>query len=215
MKAYSVTLPIAVLFAGSGLVLAYRAHQKPKVDYGLTLGRPQHPVTPQMLMETSAKSNLRVPEVDRKDVYGKSVLIGAASAAKPQFVLFIKQGCPCSVDAQPYFNKLSQKYKNSVDFYGVMDASPALVKKYSTEMQVPFPVLDDADLKVIHGFGAKASVYSALVARNGHIVKMWPGYSDTMLQEINAAVAMAAGVSVTPFTPAYAPTTQTSGCTFL
>lgn len=172
-------------------------------------GKVRHNVTAQMELESKAKVNRVAPTFERVDPFGKKVSVGAG--ARPQMVLFIKKGCPCSFDAQPLFNKLALKYKDKVDFVGVIDKG---ARDWSNQLSVVFPVVEEPSLGLMKAYDARSSVYSALVARNGHIVKMWPGYSANWLKEINGLLAKASATKPTPFDPEYAPQTKAAGCPF-
>lgn len=172
-------------------------------------GRVRHFVTDRMELESSAMANRVAPPFDRTDNYGTKVHVGKGE--RPQFVLFIKRGCPCSIDAQVLFSKLALKYKDKVDFVGVIDHDG---KAFATQFKATFPVVDEPSLKLMHAYDARASVYSALVARNGHIVKMWPGYSADWMKEMNGLLAKASATKETPFDPEYAPKEKASGCPF-
>lgn len=172
-------------------------------------GRVRHFVTAQMELETKAAANRVAPVFTRKDDYGTEVAVGRGP--RPQFVLFIKRGCPCSIDAQVLFNKLARKFSKDVEFVGVINKD---AKIYSTQFQVSFPVVEEPSLGLMRAFDARSSVYSALVARNGHIVKMWPGYSAAWLKEMNALLAKASATKETPFDPQYAPQEKATGCAF-
>ena len=172
-------------------------------------GRVRHFVTARMELETKAAANRLAPTFTRKDPYGTEVSVG--KGPRPQFVLFIKRGCPCSIDAQVLFSRLALKFKDSVEFVGVIDKD---AKEFATQFRASFPVVEEPSLGLMRSFDARASVYSALVARNGHIVKLWPGYSAAWLQEMNALLAKAAATKETPFDPQYAPKEKTSGCPF-
>jgi hypothetical protein len=53
-----------------------------------------------------------------------------------------------------------------------------------------------------------------LLSKDGKVVKMWPGYSVDILQEMNSLMAKEAGVPEKPFDTKYAPKQQASGCAF-
>ena len=172
-------------------------------------GRVHHDVTRRMELESKAAANRVAPPFARKDDYGADVRVG--KGPRPQFVLFIKRGCPCSIDAQPLFSRLALKYKKEVEFVGVIDKD---AKAFATQFKAAFPVVEDPSLDLMRAYDARASVYCALIARNGHIVKMWPGYSAAWLEDMNALLAKAAAVEETPFDPQYAPVEKASGCPF-
>lgn len=169
----------------------------------------RHFVTAQMEVETTAMANKVAPAFTRKDDFGKTATVGASD--HPQMVIFVKFGCPCSVDATPIFNKLAHKYEGKIDFVGVIDKK---AKDFSNQFRVSYPLIEEPSLKLMKAFDARASVYSALVARNGHIIKMWPGYSASWLQEMNGLMAKASATKETPFDPEYAPKEKASGCPF-
>lgn len=171
--------------------------------------RIRHDVTAQMELETKAMTNRLAPAFTRKDSYGTQVQVG--KGPKPQFVLFIKQGCPCSIESQLLFSKLSRKFRDTVQFVGVIDKDG---QAFATQYKASFPVIEEPSLGLMKAFDARASVYSALVARNGHIVKMWPGYSADWLKEMNTLLAKASATKETPFDPEYAPKDKASGCPF-
>lgn len=172
-------------------------------------GRVKHFVTARMELESKAAANKVAPAFTRKDPYGTEVSVG--KGPRPQFVLFIKRGCPCSIDAQVLFSRLALKFKDSVEFVGIIDKDG---KEFATQFKASFPVVEEPSLGLMKAFDARASVYCALVARNGHIVKMWPGYSGPWMKEMNALLSKAAAVKETPFDPQYAPEEKTSGCPF-
>jgi hypothetical protein len=53
-----------------------------------------------------------------------------------------------------------------------------------------------------------------LVGADGKIVKMWPGYSKSLLADMNATIAATLGEKARPFDAAYAPVKQATGCAF-
>lgn len=162
-----------------------------------------------MELESKAQASRLAPAFVRKDSYGAEVRVGEGDL--PQMVIFTKSGCPCSVDAQLLFSKLALKYKGKVEFVGVIDKG---AQAFSTQYKASYPIVEEPSLGLMRAFDARASVYSALVARNGHIVKMWPGYSADWLREMNSLLAKASATKETPFDPEYAPKEKASGCPF-
>lgn len=187
------------------------AQDREREQTGLDFNQPKHPITPDMERETGRLALKPAPDFTLTDPSGRSVRLGGYG--KPQFILFILDGCPCSVDAQPIMTKLSKRYDGKVDFVGVIDAGMDKAKDWKRLYSVPFPIVPDPDVKVIHAYEAKHSVYNCLVVE-GRIVKMWPGYSADILKQINGELAKAAGVEEMPFDPEYAPKAKTSGCLF-
>lgn len=187
------------------------AQDREREQTGLDFNQPKHPITPEMEKETGLQALKDAPRFVVADSDGVERTIGDGS--RPQFLLFILDGCPCSVDAQPIMTKLSKRFAGQIDFYGVIDAGVQKAKDWKRTYSVPFPIIPDPDVKIIHGYGAKHSVYNCVI-KDGKIVKMWPGYSVDLMKDINATLAKAAGVPERPFDPEYAPKAKTSGCLF-
>lgn len=172
-----------------------------------------HPVTPKMESETSAHSRKAAPVLSLTSYDGKPVSLGTASE-RPTFVYFVKEGCPCSFDAEPLFNDLYEHLGRKVEFVSVTDADAKGAKRWSTEMSVPYPVVSDPKAQAMKLYEAKSSVYGALLDQEGRIVKMWPGYSKGFLKEMNALMSKAAGIPEKRFDSKYAPIEKATGCAF-
>ncbi len=203
---------MAVVLAGG--LLAFRSAQPRSDSLGIDFDSPRHLVTREMEIETFAMRNRLASEVTATTELAKPIELARRGAERPQFVLFIKDGCPCSIDAQPLFNTLARKFKGKVDFVGVIDGDRDHALRYAEQFSAAFPVVPDADLRIARDYGAKAGLYSALIARNGHIVKMWPGYSADMLREMNCLFSGEAAIKETPFDPLYAPKQKAAGCAY-
>jgi peroxiredoxin len=203
---------LALVFGG---LLLYTEGMRPHMSSTqLIPDQPRHPVTPLMTTVTAAMSRKVAPAFSVIDVSGKSVSIGSPNAERPQFVYFVLDGCPCSFDAEPIFQDLSQQFKGKVDFVSVTDADQKKAKQWWMQMSVPFPVISDPKLDLMKAYGATNALFSALISRDGHIVKMWPGYSIDILHEMNVLMSKEAGVPVKPFDTKYAPKDRSSGCAY-
>ncbi len=166
-----------------------------------------------MLLATGAMALKPAPFFKLKDIHGWNVQLGGAGK-KPQFVYFILDGCPCSIDAQPLFNRIHARFKDKIDFIGIIDVDAAKGKDYAGQNNVLGPIVSDVKKEIIHAYGAKASVYNALIRPDGTIEKMWPGYDKAMLIELNSRLSKLTGTKEEPFDPGYAPTKPASGCAF-
>jgi hypothetical protein len=215
MRPSHLVLVLSSALAACGGFMIYQAKTHVVTnETGIQLIQPVHFVTHQMEVETTAMGNRREPEIRATSELGKPVVLASPTAPEPQFILFIKNDCPCSINAQPIFNDLARKFKNTIGFDGVIDGSTSEAKNYASQFSVAFPVVGDQSLNAIHKFGALAGVYSALVARNGHLIKMWPGYCADMLADMNHMLSAAGGSKETPFDPEYAPKKKTTGCAY-
>lgn len=213
-------LPWIGLFGGlalafGGLLLLTAAKQPHVEQTDIEFSEPRHPVTPEMTKLTDAEAKTVAPGVTVKDVMGKEVALASPAAERPQFIYFVKDGCPCSFDAEPLFHDLSKQFKGDIDFVSVTDATPEKAKRWYTQMLVPYPVVSDPKQDLINTYKATNSVFSMLVDKSGHIDKMWPGYSVDILKEMNSRMAKLAAVPEKPFDTKYAPEKKASGCAFL
>lgn len=200
---------IAPIFGGCA-----KPAPSPAVSNGTAVSfKPEHPVTPEMAKEAAKMDRKPAPEFSRKSLSGQPLQI-SGKQAKPQFVLFILDGCPCSEDAQPIFNSFSKLWDGKVEFIGVIDSAPDKAKVWTTDYRAAFPVISDSKKEIINAYHAKQSVYCALVSKEGQIVKLWPGYSTDLLKEMNTSIAKELGEEALAFDTQYAPKTKTSGCYF-
>ncbi len=214
MRLFWIGLPAGLALASAGALL-YLEGQKPHViNPDVLTGLPKHPVTPEMREETGAKAAKVAPAFNLRDTEGQPVVLASAGADRPQFVYFVLDGCPCSFEAEPLFHDLAERYEGKVDFVAVTDAEPEKARKWHVQMLVPYSVISDSSKEIIKAYGAKNSVYSALLTRDGKIQKMWPGYSVDILKDMNALMAKAVGVPEKEFDTKYAPKEPLSGCAF-
>jgi peroxiredoxin len=206
-----VALLTGTLFALIGATLYVAANRPVRDELGLDFSQPKHPVTDEMRRETEARKGALVPIFDGEDLTGEPVKIGGDRG--PQFVLFIKNDCPCSVDAQPLMNRMAEKFKGKVEFVGITDGNPAQAKKWSSFNDARFPIVSEPSTALMAKMDAERSVYSALVV-DGKVAKMYPGYSAGMLKDLNSRLSKITGMKETAFDPQYAPKEMLSGCKY-
>lgn len=215
MKPLWLAVPATLALVSGGAVLLM-ASQDPIVigEQKLLQAPVRHEVTAVMNKETAAQTKKIAPAFEVKDVEGKVVTLAPANGQRPQFVYFVLDGCPCSFDAEPLFQELYERYKGKIDFISVTDGDEKKARTWSDQMLVPYAVVPDPNLEIIHAYNARSSVYSALVTPDGHIEKMWPGYSKGILEEQNKKMAEALGIKPEPFDAKYAPVEKAAGCAF-
>ncbi len=214
MKPSVIFLPAGLALAFAGGLLMYKAGAQTEPNLGIDFKKEEHLVTAKMIADTEAMATKQAPAFHLTDSDGKAVDIANPKGDKPQFIYFILDGCPCSVDAEPLFHLLYANFKDKVNFVGVIDKGKDRAQTWSYEKAVKYPIVPDPNLEVIHGFDAVASAYSCLVTRQGKILKMWPGFSADMLKEMNALMSKAVGEKTRPFDPQYAPIKKRTGCAF-
>ena len=173
-----------------------------------------HLVTPAMLAATEKMAKLPAPAFDAEATDGASYRLEDTLGKRPLVLVFIKDGCPCSRAAEPFFNRLHAAYKDEVQFLGVIDVDMTTAKTWATVNRVPFPVLADPEFQIIHAYKAESSAYVALVSKDGTIETLWPGYSGSMLTEASEALARLSGREVKSINATDGPTVLTTGCSF-
>ncbi len=193
--------------ASLALLLVARPHGNSEPD-------PIHPITPQMRAEASRATLTLAPTLDRVDTEGKTVDLAKLTEKGPAFLVFIMEGCPCSLEAQPFFQRMYDSFGQKVPFVGITDGTVAQGKEWKAHFQMTFPLISDPSKDLMKGFGAEHSAYTALVGRGGKIVQLWPGYDQAMLGEIKNAIAAEGSLPSPELIVSDAPTKPTSGCRF-
>jgi peroxiredoxin len=174
----------------------------------------RHTATPDMLTATGSMENRAAPSFHAEGDDGKSYSLRDLAREGPLALVFIKDGCPCSVAAGPYYSRLAESYGSHVWFFGVINGNAEVARKWSRANRVSFPILCHPDLKIVHEYQAENSAYFAVITRGGTIEKYWPGYSVDMLKEANALLARLAGMEERPIDVADAPLEMYSGCPY-
>ena len=128
--------------------------------------------------------------------------------------VFIKDGCPSSVEFEPFFHRIACAYESRVQFVGVIDCSVEVARSSVTARHVPYPLLADPDRALIHHFAAKNAAYVALVSADGIIEMMWPGCSAEMMQDLCHKIAACTGSEEQTVDFSGMPGPLTTGCPF-
>ncbi|WP_422929730.1 redoxin domain-containing protein [Singulisphaera sp. PoT] len=220
MKTSSVLLfaiPVSacgIAYALARLVSADTASTPSEDQTVIITSGTKHAATPEMIAGTRALESRPAPTFQAGSADGKSYSLQDLSRQGPLALIFIKDGCPCSVAAEPYYNRLHDAYGSDVKFFGIIDGDREVAQKWARENQVEFPVLCDPDLKIVREYKAENSAYFALVAPGGKIEKYWPGYSVNMLKEANERLARISGREMKPVYVTDAPDELYSGCPY-
>jgi peroxiredoxin len=174
----------------------------------------RHYVTPAQLQASNALVRRTIDDVVATTADGHPMSWSALSDGHPALLVFIKNGCPCSVELEPYFHRLYEAYRGAVRFFGVIDGDAATARRYATTNSVPYPVMADPDERVIDRFGAKNGGYAALLDSEGVIAGFWPGFSEEAMSELGRRMSRLVGVGERPIETAGLPKNLTSGCPF-
>ena len=134
--------------------------------------------------------------------------------ARPLVLVFIKRGCPCSVEFEPLFHRLAGRYRDVADFVGVIDAGADLARAYAVANKVPYRVLADPDRTIVMRLGAKSGGYVALLGSSGEVDTLWPGCSADMMRELGRRIAALGAAAERPIDVSEMPKVLTTGCPF-
>jgi hypothetical protein len=222
----ATALPLSILAASGALGLSVWASGSrsalPVATTGSTLDaselessrRGAHRVTPLQLAESNDLVQGVMAGLEGVADDGRRLGWGEISGGRPVVLVFVKDGCPCSVDFEPFFQRVERLYRGAVRFAGVIDGDIATARRYATEQHVPYPVLADADLAIIRRFRAKNGCYASLLAPDGVIAGYWPGSSADALRDLGRRIADLCGVAERPLDVTGVPNALTTGCPF-
>lgn len=210
-----VWLVVPIGLAAGGFMLA---RMKPAAVVSDSPGNiyrePKHPVTPQMKAATDAKTQTTAPVIRGIDREGRPYEVDPAKGDLPTVVIAIKDGCPCSLESQPFFNLLGEAYGQSVRFVGLIDKDRVTAANYMDDFRVPFTVLYDPKARTARAYDMPRSVYVSVIDPAGKVVRAYPGYSRDMLADLNRLLAKVTGRPEAKLDLAMAPVKPTSGCEY-
>lgn len=210
MRLISLSLTTMVFAAAAAACAYYLAHARPAA----VEPDPLHWMTKDMLDAAQKETNTVAPGFSAQSTEGVRIDLAGLIASGPVYLVFIKDNCPCSILAQPFFQRLYDAFGGKVAFIGITDGTLDQGKEWKAHFQMTFPLVSDPDKKLMHLFHAKGSAYSELIDTGGKIVKLWPGYNQSTLTNIDATIAKTADLPVPDLRVDDAPTKPTSGCTF-
>ncbi len=174
----------------------------------------KHQVSAKMLEASLANQGKQTPDFETVAsdglMYDRDQLIKNG----PFIVIFIKESCPCSEEAEPFFRKLYDAVAGKIQIVGVIDGNLTAAMNWANSHKTPYPVLTDPASQIIKGLGAENSAYVALVNSEGITERLWPGYSAPMLKELVEKVGEIVGQTVGPIDVTGAPSELYSGCPY-
>jgi peroxiredoxin len=204
--------------AGFGLLAACIAgvrHDAPAAPEARQAASPgKHFVAPADLTASGISAHQRIRPFTATAHDGRPLGLADLTRGKPLVLLFIKSGCPCSVEFEPFFHRLEQAYRGQTAFAAVLDGLPDAARRYAEANQVPYPVLADARLEVIRQFQVTKGASVALVTPDGFLDALWPGCSEEMMRELGRRLADLAGVAEVGLDCSGMPHALTAGCPY-
>jgi peroxiredoxin len=211
-----VILLLAVATIAAGGLFAYVRLGGPARPTGkVAFVEPEkHRVTVDMLASTATMTEKSAPSFRLRATDGTTYALDELARETPVVLAFIKDGCPCSTDAQRYFNRLHEAYGHEIRFLGVIDVDPDKARAWGQQNRTTFPLVTDPGLGVMRDYKADSSAYVAVIAKGGAIDRLYPGYSESMLAEISDRLARLAGIPPRPIDASGAPDELSTGCPF-
>jgi peroxiredoxin len=174
----------------------------------------RHPVTPGQLADANAMIEQRVGDFNAAAHDGRRMDWHELSGGQGVVLIFIKQGCPCNAEVEPFFQRIERLYLGEVRFASIIDAGLAPAARYAAEQRVLHPVLADPERRLIERFGARNGCYVVLLTPAGVIDGCWPGCSAETMQHLGVRIARLAGIDERPLDVTGMPTSLTTGCPF-
>lgn len=176
-------------------------------------GPAKHLVTEQMAAESRLMVGRAAPPFEASASDGRRYMLGELCRRGPVVLTFIKDGCPCSEAAQPFFDRLRVAYPGA-GFFGVIDRDLEKAKRWAGRFRVAYPLLLDPAYRIVQDYHAENSAYVVLINREGRIRQHWPGYSAGMLRELAASLGELTGTAAQAIDVADAPDELYSGCPY-
>jgi peroxiredoxin len=171
----------------------------------------KHYVSPRQLADSNAPAHQVLDLRSVRAADGRTRRWDDLSSGRPVVLVFIKHGCPCSVEFEPFFQRVERLYHDAVRFVGVIDASMEKANDYVTRQHVPYPVLADPRRRIIRQLRAENGGYFALLTPAGEIDGFWPGCSADALRELGQRIAHLAGREDRPLDTTGMPGPLTTG----
>lgn len=211
----ALVVVLVVAWAVTLLAVGRRSVDVPRPSRpGRVPANQKHYVTPRQLTSSGAMSGSALGPLTALAQDGKRRDWTELAAARPVVLVFIKEGCPCNVEFEPFFHRLYRAYEGSVRFVGVIDAGAESARQYTEANRVPYPVLADPERAIVNRFRAENGAYVALVTPDGVLDTLWPGCSAEMMRELSRRIAALADVEERPLDTTDLPTALTTGCPF-
>jgi peroxiredoxin len=222
-------IPWIMLVAGAGLLCVFwavgpmqtsvatsEAGSEPgqRAAHGPDHTREKHYVSPRQLADSNSMVQRQAGDFRATAQDGRRMDWDDLSGGRPVVLIFIKEGCPCSVEVEPFFRRVEKLYASEARFAGVIDAGIEVAARYAIEQGVTHPILADPERRLIGRFQAKNACYVVLLTRGGVIDGFWPGCSADTMRQLGRRVAGLAGVEERPLDVSVMPASLTTGCPF-
>ena len=171
-------------------------------------------VTLALLGQEAAPPAKKAPDFSALGSDGKTHTLKSLTAGDRTVVMyFIQSTCPVNADAIQYYKQIAANYKDNkkVTLVGVIDEDAAGYRQWQKDFDAKFLVLFDPNKTLIRSYEAVASPWIRVVTPTGELSTVHRGYSVGRLNELNALMAKAGGVTAGKLNTAGAPTAEAFG----
>ena len=140
------------------------------------------------------------PKFFLNGVGGKSFLLEAALKKGPVVAAFFKITCPVCQFTFPFLERLHKAYGGErVNLVGISQDDARDTREFCEEYDITFPtVVDEDGYPVSNQYGLTNVPTVLLINPDGKVAVSSMGFSKADLEEINAALARAAGRAPAP-----------------
>jgi hypothetical protein len=176
--------------------------------------RQRHYVTPRQLADSDRMVSRAIDGLHAFGPDGRRLHWDDLSAGRPVVLFFIKNGCPCTADFEPFFQRVERLYRDTARFAAVIDAGISAAHRHAAEQHLPYPVLADPARQIIRRLRAENGGYIVLLTPDGAIDGFWPGCSADALADLGRRIALLAGLPERPLDVAGMPGSLITGCPF-
>lgn len=175
---------------------------------------PRHPVSEQMQLTADNLAKSQASDFQLPTTSGKDFHLLDQLQKKPVLIVMTKDGCPCSIEAQPFYTALATNYADRLTTIGVIDADKVGALKYKEGLRPGYEIAYTTTTDLFEKYKSKQSVYTYLINQDGTLRKVFPGYSRASLVELNDILHDLTGLPRAELDLTMAPEKMTSGCFF-
>lgn len=213
VRVIAIAFPLSCVLAISGFLMSRMAKSQPFGEKPYVIPT-RHPVTKEMEIAAENLKRTPAPKFVLSDQNGDLISSDLLKSGKPTLLLFIKDGCPCSIESQPFFNDLAAKFGGDVHFLGIIDGSAKASQNFADANTVPFSILVDPSKSLMKAFKIEASSSFAVIDGKGMTVTVSPGYNKASLRQANFLLGTLSKTGPREFDDADVPEKITAGCAF-
>ena len=206
-------LGLSLIAIAGAIAIRLSPRHQPLASSDGPAARVVHYVNPSQMAATAATANSIAPALNARDHTGNP-FHWPDEGTRPVLVVFVKDGCPCSVEFEPFFHRLHAAYSGSIRFVGAIDVDVVGARRFAERNGTPYPLLPDPACEIVRRFGADNGAYVALLSPDGTVDRMWPGLSVEAYSDIGRRLAAIARVPERPLDTTGLPDALVTGCPF-